>query len=168
MLSFPGGQSGEEPTCQCRRHKRLGFYPWFRKTPWRRKWQPTLVFLLRKFHRQRRLVGYSPWDLKKWDTTEHACMHSMQRIELGTSEHVWIHTQNRNCDITRHELSHLNELTRPPAARHLGISIMWWHPPSRLWEEKENHSTRMLSSPTSVEGVIQVLLVPLDYLKELK
>ena len=69
-------------------------------------------------------MGYSPWDLKKWDTTEHACMHSMQRIELGTSEHVWIHTQNRNCDITRHELSHVNELTRPPAARHVGISIM--------------------------------------------
>ena len=28
--------------CQCRR---LGFDPWVRKIPWRRKWQPTPVFL---------------------------------------------------------------------------------------------------------------------------
>ena len=30
---------------QCRRLKRYGFDPWVRKIPWRRKWQPTLVFL---------------------------------------------------------------------------------------------------------------------------
>jgi len=27
---------------------------------WRRKWQPTPVFFPEKFHRQRRLEGYSP------------------------------------------------------------------------------------------------------------
>ena len=46
---------------QCKRHKRHGFDPWFRKIPWKRKWQPTPVFLPGKFHGQRRLVGYSPW-----------------------------------------------------------------------------------------------------------
>ena len=25
---FPGGMSGKESTCQCRRHKRQGFNPW--------------------------------------------------------------------------------------------------------------------------------------------
>ena len=29
---------------------------------WRRKWQPTAVFLPREFHGQWSLVGYSPWD----------------------------------------------------------------------------------------------------------
>ena len=29
--------------------------------PWRRKWQPTPVFLPRKPHGQRNLAGYSPW-----------------------------------------------------------------------------------------------------------
>ena len=29
--------------------------------PWRRKWQPTPVFLPRKSHGQRSLAGYSPW-----------------------------------------------------------------------------------------------------------
>ena len=33
---FPGGASGKEPACQCRRHKRCRFDPWFRKIPWRR------------------------------------------------------------------------------------------------------------------------------------
>ena len=36
------------------------FDPWVRKIPWRRKWNPTPVFLPREFHRQRSLVGYSP------------------------------------------------------------------------------------------------------------
>ena len=36
---------GKEPTCQCRRLKRHGFNPWVRKIPWRRAWQPTLVYL---------------------------------------------------------------------------------------------------------------------------
>ena len=31
------------------------------KTPWRRKWQPTPVFLPGKSHGQRSLEGYSPW-----------------------------------------------------------------------------------------------------------
>ena len=35
-VDFPGGSSGKEPACQCRRHKRWGFDPWVRKIPWRR------------------------------------------------------------------------------------------------------------------------------------
>ena len=36
------GLSGKESACQCRRH---GFDPWVGKILWRRKWQPTPVFL---------------------------------------------------------------------------------------------------------------------------
>ena len=68
--THPGGASGKEPTCQCRRHKRHGFNTWAGKTPWRRAWQPTPVFLLGKFHGQRNLAGYSPWGHKESDTTE--------------------------------------------------------------------------------------------------
>ena len=42
----------------------LRFNPWFGKIPWRREWQPTPVFLPRKSHGQRSLVGYSPWNCK--------------------------------------------------------------------------------------------------------
>ena len=47
-----------------------GSDPWVRKIPWRRGWQPTPVFLPSKFHKQRRLVGCSPWGYKESDTTE--------------------------------------------------------------------------------------------------
>ena len=51
-LGFPGGISGKEPACQFRRHKRHRFDPWVGKIPWRRKWQPALVFLPGKCHGQ--------------------------------------------------------------------------------------------------------------------
>ena len=49
----------KEATCQCR------FEPCVWKIPWRRKWQPTLVFLSGKSLGQRNLAGYSPWGLKR-------------------------------------------------------------------------------------------------------
>jgi len=51
--------SGKKFAWQCRRR---GFDPWVRKIPWRRKWQPTPVFLPGKSHGQRSLVGHSPCD----------------------------------------------------------------------------------------------------------
>ena len=50
---------------------RLGFDSWVRKTPWRRKWQPTPVLLPGECHGQRSLEGYSPWGHEGSDTTEH-------------------------------------------------------------------------------------------------
>ena len=55
--------SGKEP-CQCRRCR---FNPWVRKILWKRKWQPTQVFLLEKLHGQGSLAGYRPWDCKETD-----------------------------------------------------------------------------------------------------
>ena len=53
--------SGKESTCQCKRLRRHGFDLWVGKIPWRRKWQPTPVFLPGKFHGHRSLTGYSPY-----------------------------------------------------------------------------------------------------------
>ena len=47
-----------------------GFNPWVRKVPWKRKWQPTPVFLSGKSYGHRSLVGYSPWCHEELDTTE--------------------------------------------------------------------------------------------------
>jgi len=46
------------------------FQSWFGKVLWGKEWQPTPVFLPREFHRQRSLVGYSPWGHKELDITE--------------------------------------------------------------------------------------------------
>jgi len=45
---------------------RLGFDPWVGKTPWRRAWQPTPVFLPGESHGQKGLVDYSPKVTKSW------------------------------------------------------------------------------------------------------
>ena len=52
---------------QCGRPR---FDPWMGKIPWRRKWQPTQIFLPRKAYGQRSLVGSSPRHPKESDTTE--------------------------------------------------------------------------------------------------
>ena len=60
---FPGGSSGKESACQCRRHR---FGPWFQKIPWRRKWQPIPVFLLG-----------NPMDRGAWCVIVHRLMKSL-------------------------------------------------------------------------------------------
>ena len=67
--SLPRWGSDKESDCQA--WDSSGCDPWVRKNPWRRKWQPTPIFLPGKFHEQRSLADYSPWSPKEWDTTEH-------------------------------------------------------------------------------------------------
>ena len=70
LKGFPGGASGTEPACQCRRPKRCRFEPWVRKIPCMRAWQPTPAVLPGEFHGQRSLAGYRLWGSPEWDTTE--------------------------------------------------------------------------------------------------
>ena len=64
---FPGGSDSKASACNA---GDLGSIPRVGKIPWRRKWQSTPVLLPGKFHGQRSLVGYSPWDCKELDMTE--------------------------------------------------------------------------------------------------
>ena len=45
------------------------FYPWVGKIPWKRAWQPALVFLPGEFRGQKSLTGYSSW-CQELDLTE--------------------------------------------------------------------------------------------------
>ena len=60
-LGFPGGLNCKESSCSAG--------DWVRflvgQIPWRRKWQPTPIFLPGKSHEQRCLAGYSPWGRKR-------------------------------------------------------------------------------------------------------
>ena len=78
-MGLPRWCSDTEPAYQCRRLRRHRLDPWVGKTPWRKKWQPTPLFLPEKFHRQRSLMGYSPWGCKEPDTTEQLSMHAQDR-----------------------------------------------------------------------------------------
>ena len=70
QYGFPSGISGEESTCQCRRHKRCRFDPYVGKIPWRREWQPTPVFLPGESLGQRSLADYSLYCHKESDVTD--------------------------------------------------------------------------------------------------
>ena len=72
LWGLPGGASGKEPDCQCRRCKRFRFDPWIEKIPWRKSWQSTPVFL----------PGESRW------TEEPGGLQSRGPKELGTTERL--------------------------------------------------------------------------------
>ena len=74
-LSFPGGSVIKNPPAN---EGNVG------KIPWRRKWQPTPVFLLGKSHGQRSLVDYSPWGRKESNTTK--------GLNKNNNNIHWLHT----------------------------------------------------------------------------
>ena len=88
--------SGKESACQCRRHR---FNPWVGKIPWRRKWQPTPVFL----------PGESPW------TEEPGMLQSMGSQRVGYN---WVtkHSTSSNTAI----------LTEDTKLLFTDVSVIYW------------------------------------------
>jgi len=85
LKSFPGGTSGKEPACLCRRCKRHRFDPWVRKIPWG---GPGNLLRLNSGEScgQRRPAGPSPWGHKQLDTTE-------------ATEHISLDKHSKNLSI---------------------------------------------------------------------
>ena len=108
LRAFPRWCSGKESTCQCKRHKRHGFNPWVRKIPWRREWQPTLVFLLGESHGQRSLVGYT--------------VHEVSKGQIRLSD--WAHTHSQSFSLPL-SIS-VDSLPLSWGSRFLVGHIFWW------------------------------------------
>jgi len=49
-LGFPDGSMGKESACSAGDTGDMGLIPGSERFPWRRRWQPTPVFLPGKFH----------------------------------------------------------------------------------------------------------------------
>ena len=65
-----------DSACQWRRFRSVGLIPGSERSPWSRKWQPSPVSLIRKFHGQRSLVGYNEsMGSQESDMTEHASLN---------------------------------------------------------------------------------------------
>ena len=79
LVSTPGGSDSKESACNAGRPK---FNRWVGKISWRRKWQPTPIFLPGEFHGQRNLAGYSPWGCKESDTIERLTLHAWNVLPL--------------------------------------------------------------------------------------
>ena len=76
FLGFPGVASGKEPPCQCRRW----FDSWIGKIPWRRRWQPTPVFLFGESHGQR-----TPWQSMGSQTVGHSWSDLALTVSISKS-----------------------------------------------------------------------------------
>ena len=101
--SLPRWHNRKASACQCKRHKRPSFYPWVRKMPWWRKWQPEAVFLPGKSHGQRSLANYNPWGHKELNITEHAHTHTHTQY-IYTMEYysVILKKGTKFCHFQRH------------------------------------------------------------------
>ena len=94
FMGFPGGVSGKEPTCQSRRRKRGGFDPWVRKIPWRRAWQPTLVYSCLENPMDREAW----WAIvqrvaKSWTRLKRLSAHVRAHAHTHTHTHTHIYTE---------------------------------------------------------------------------
>ena len=91
LRGFPGGASGKEPACPCRRPRRRGFDPWVGKIPWRREWQPTPVLLPGKSHGRRSWKAAVHGIAKSWarqnDFTFTFHFHALEK-EMATHSSV--------------------------------------------------------------------------------
>ena len=86
---FPGGSVVKNPPANAGD----GGWSWVGKILWRRKWQPTPVFLSGESHRQRGLAGYCTWGRKESDTTEHVptlqSLKSYWIVNRTFAKHAW-------------------------------------------------------------------------------
>ena len=99
---LPRWLSGKESACQCSRPRRLRFDPWIRKIPWRRKWQPTTVFLPGKSHGQRILVATVHGVTESWSQLSNwACTLSyLTRVSRSLAQPVQVAPSR--CSVSHH------------------------------------------------------------------
>ena len=64
-MGFPGGSVVKNPPAK----QETQVQSLSQEDPWRKKWQPTPIFLPGKSHGWKSLVGYSPWGHTESDTT---------------------------------------------------------------------------------------------------
>ena len=118
ILWLPRRHSGKAFACQCRRHKTCGFSPWVRKVPWRRKWHPILLFLPRKFHRERSpvstILGVSESQTQQsmhmhrrtvfmYDSIRACMLIHFDRVQLFTTSWIIAHQIPQSMEFSKQE-----------------------------------------------------------------
>ena len=95
VLYLPNRQSSlvAQTVRVCLQGRRPGFDPWVGKIPWRREWQPTLVFLPGNSHGWGSRAGPNLWSCKESDTTER-----LTHTPPHTSPHQHTHTLHHHHD----------------------------------------------------------------------
>ena len=98
-------------------------YPCVRKIPWKRKWQPTPVFLPGEFHRQGILAGYSPWGRRDLDTTERLSFSLLTECLCSLKIHI-LKPSSQYDGICRQDIGEDNWFTRVESSWE-GLMPVW-------------------------------------------
>ena len=92
---FPGGAIVKNQSANAR-DKRQGFNPRVEKSAWRRKCQPTPVFLPGESQGQRNLAGYTVHGVAESDTTERVSRPA-QTYQIRDEQKIFSCNVGRNC-----------------------------------------------------------------------
>ena len=108
---FPGGSEIKASACN---FGRPGFDPWVGKIPWRRKWQPTPVFLPGESQGRGSLVGCRLWGRTELDTTER--LHFTYYLDyfiasLSLNVLYFLDGTTNSTDLKKHEQCEYKELS---------------------------------------------------------
>ena len=82
------------------------FDPCVGKIPWKKKWQPTSVFLPEEFHGQNSLVCYSPWVAKSWHN-----WNDLARIHISKKNFGFNKSLFNKADELENEIQQVNAFT---------------------------------------------------------
>ena len=107
--------------------------------PWKREWQPTLVFLPGKFHGQRSLVSYNSWGHKELDRTEWPVTRLVPFLAQPGCK------ANKRCTLLRSEGLRLDG----GDSRNVGVSALWCG-----WPRKGRGAIRVCSA-VDTHGYLQ-------------
>ena len=118
------------------------FNLWVRKITWNRKWQPTPVSLLRKFHGQRSLVGCGPWDRKE-QLSLHAHSCTWKDSKTGSKTKTTLMKGERQIDLGKHYCFIDFSINRIVSFAHTVSNLFgrlrqtyvkqWWHRRVQWW-----------------------------------
>ena len=92
-IGLPRWHNGKVSACQCRGSKTHGINLWAEKSP-RVGNGNLLIFMPRKFHGQRTLVGYSPWGRKETHDSVTGHIHTHMGLTMGWLKIVTIWSIN--------------------------------------------------------------------------
>ena len=99
---------------------------WFQflgqEDPGSRERQPTSVFLPGKFHGQRNLAGYNPWDCKELYTHT---QKSLSRVRLFATPWILAHQAPRSMRFSRHEYWSGLPFPSPMVVQQWAIKHVW-------------------------------------------
>ena len=133
---LPRWCSGKESVCQCRRSRRSGFNPWVGNVPWRRKWQPTPVFLPGESHGQRSLENHSPKGCKEPDETKHVPIKKKKKKRGPKVQDKEKDGMRGLCFLKWIQASWLPDTEKPhprALARESEKDFLYWMRTRRLW-----------------------------------